>query len=206
MHISKGYISDYSDEFYDAEIAFLSPAKRARVLRFTRENDKKLGILGDYLAREAVSALSGVAEDAIRIDSHSGGMPYVAVPGDLNINVSISHSGDIAVAVASDMPVGIDVEAMVPDVKMDEIMKMLFAPSEISYVNKDAEQKTTRFYEVWTKKEAFLKLAGTGFNVNSNPQETDVLALPDMYKAWIIESENGYMISIVTVLQTSNNI
>lgn len=206
MHISKGYISDYSDEFYDAEIAFLSPAKRARVLRFTRENDKKLGILGDYLAREAVSALSGVAADAIRIDSHSDGMPYVAVPGDLNINVSISHSGDIAVAAASDMPVGIDVEAMVPDVKMDEIMKMLFAPSEISYVNKDAEQKTTRFYEVWTKKEAFLKLAGTGFNGGSNPQETDVLALPDMYKAWIIESENGYLISIVTVLKTSNNI
>ena len=206
MHISKGNITDFSDEFYIAEMEYLSPAKRSRILRFTIENDKKLGILGDHLAREAVSALSGVDISKIMIGALEDGQPVIESPEGLDINISISHSGSVAVAAASDMPVGIDVEAVEEDGKIDEIMKILFAPSEISYVNSDEGQKTARFYEVWTKKEAFLKLKGTGFTGGNNPKQIDVMSLPSMYDARVIEEENGYMISIVTVLKSSNNI
>jgi phosphopantetheinyl transferase len=74
---------------------------------------------------------------------------------------NIAHSGDYAVAVVSETaPVGIDIENtenrrggnFLP------LAKKTFHPEEFRYFSENPDRR--RFYEIWTQKEAFVKMKG----------------------------------------------
>lgn len=84
---------------------------------------------------------------------------------------SLSHSGDFAVAVVSEKPVGIDVQKMKyntgttsksASTKYDKIAERFFARDEIKWLSTfdDVKERTEKFFELWTLKEAFLKASG----------------------------------------------
>lgn len=73
--------------------------------------------------------------------------------------ISISHcKNGIAVAV-NDTPIGIDIEAVRP--LKGELMQKTMNPTEQAEIRK-AEQADWQFIRLWTKKEAYLKMLGTG--------------------------------------------
>lgn len=101
-----------------------------------------------------------------RFSKHPTGKPYLENYSD--IHISITHTDDCVACAVSDDPVGVDAQ-IVGDTKPRIAMHM-FTENERDYVKDDA----VRFFEVWTKKESFVKLAGEG--LTKRVSETDVIS------------------------------
>ncbi len=97
------------------------------------------------------------------------GKPYFKNISDLFF--SISHTDSLTVIAVSDCEVGIDAEKIR---KADLRVLRRFLKEESDYVN--ACDSDRRFFEIWTKKEAYLKYKGTG--LSGGLQSVNVLNLP----------------------------
>lgn len=107
------------------------------------------------------------------------GKPYFA---DLPLRFSVSHSGSRVILAVSDKEIGADIERIRP--RRLDVANRFFTAGEVAYVGDSVE----RFYEIWTKKEAFGKWCGGGF---SSARDTDVTTL-DFYT----ENDGDYIISV----------
>lgn len=161
-------IQDLSTTEYKKWYSLMSLEKKQRVDRFRFVNDKKRTVAGEMLARKAIAEWCHVPEEAIQFGQSEYGKPSAI---DLDVEFNISHSGDMVVCVVDAKPVGIDVEQIRP-VDLN-IVRYICAEEEFAYVlgnnpRVDDFYKITnysvlsRFFEVWTLKEAYGKLIGTG--------------------------------------------
>lgn len=77
-----------------------------------------------------------------------------------NCFVSISHSGDhVAVCRNDNAPVGIDIEKMT-ERDFGKVATRFFRGKELEKFNENPTAEV--FYEIWTRKEAYSKILGTG--------------------------------------------
>lgn len=118
------------------------------------------------------------------------GKPYFKYIPDLFF--SISHKDEVTVIVLSDCEVGVDVEKIK---KADLRVTRRFLKEEIDYITKCDSDR--RFFEVWTKKEAYLKCKGTGISGGLN--SVNVLNLPFETMAY-----EDYIISVYS--ETKNDL
>ncbi len=94
------------------------------------------------------------------IEYQYGGKPMLK--GSNPIYFNLSHAGDYAVCVVSNMSVGIDIEGKH---KMNEkVMRKCFSEKEKNWVNENAQEKQERFFRLWTAKEAVSKATGKGLS------------------------------------------
>ena len=193
MKIYQYNIRDLGDEDYIHYYSLMSEEKKRRVDRFRFENDRKRTVVGEMLARQSISEWFGVPEESIVFEITGHGKPYAK---DLNIEFNISHSADMVVCVVDDKPVGVDIEK-IRSIDLNTA-KRIFSEEEIRYIFEcipDVEDYNhylndavlQRFFELWTKKEAYGKLVGMGLFTETNATAT--------VKTW---TENGYCISIFT--------
>jgi 4'-phosphopantetheinyl transferase len=105
------------------------------------------------------------------IETNAYGKPYLKSG---NIYFNLSHSEKRAMCVVSPFEVGCDTEK-ITDVDM-EIPKHFFCPSEYEMlVNiSDENERNDMFYGLWTLKESFVKLLGTGMKTPPNGFEISV--------------------------------
>lgn len=127
----------------------------------------------------------GVKSSELEFSLGENGKPYLKSLPDFHFNISHS-SKKVAIAI-SDSPIGIDIEKLrKPNFK---IATRFFAENEIDYIGENPH----RFFEIWTKKEAYLKFKGTGikFPINSfDVTENDFC--PPLF----CFEKNGYIISV----------
>ena len=97
------------------------------------------------------------------------GKPYFKHIPDLFF--SISHTDGLTVIALSDCEVGIDVERLK---KADLRIIKRFLKEEADYITECDSDR--RFFEIWTKKEAYLKCKGTG--LSGGLKSVNVLKLP----------------------------
>lgn len=92
--------------------------------------------------------------------------------GDVRFNMS--HSGGLALyALTRGREIGIDVEQINPDFKVEEVIKHTLSPHELVTINRlPPEAKRDMFFRHWTLKEAFLK--GTGLGLSLSPDQVAV--------------------------------
>ncbi len=94
---------------------------------------------------------------ALEIERNTHGKPYFKNLDNFYFN--ISHSSDLLTIAISDCEVGIDIEKLrTPDLRVAK----RFCDDEQTYIAENDSQN--RFFEVWTKKEAYLKYKGTGLS------------------------------------------
>lgn len=82
---------------------------------------------------------------------------------DLDISsydFSLSHSHELVCCIVSKDKVGIDVEK-IRNVNF-EIMPLVFTEDEMDFVLAKEADRNERFFEIWTRKESFIKLIGKG--------------------------------------------
>jgi len=90
----------------------------------------------------------------------SEGKPYFECTPNLHFN--LSHSEDsVFIAFASD-PVGFDIENIQRKAAFLKLAERYFQPQERELMERSSKAKNTTFLEIWTAKEAILKLIGTG--------------------------------------------
>lgn len=82
------------------------------------------------------------------------------------LNVNLSHSGEYAACVVSDMPVGIDIQYMREAADL-RIAERFFTESECEHIKK-SENHYEVFYRLWTKKESLVKAVGCGLAIPLN--------------------------------------
>lgn len=101
----------------------------------------------------------------IIIKRHAYGKPYLADHPNLAFN--ISHSGkQWVMAVSRAGLLGVDIEYCRPRNNFTALVNRCFAEEERLYWHNLAEdEKLAGFYELWTKKEAFVKATGRGIGL-----------------------------------------
>lgn len=90
------------------------------------------------------------------------GKPFLIGLPQLHFN--ISHCARAVMCVVGDKPVGCDVET-IPQEADDDVMDMCFSSEERKRIAA-AENPAAEFTATWTRKEALLKLRGTGLTDN----------------------------------------
>lgn len=121
-----------------------------------------LALLGEYL---------GVALDESSVFAAPGGKPRLA--GSLatgaahpQLDFNWSHSGGFAlVALARDLPLGVDIEHLAKRPRALEIAERFFDPAEAETLAAlDESARKRAFIALWCAKESVLKAEGTGLS------------------------------------------
>ena len=131
----------------------------------------KLHILYDY--KGIYPELSGKAltdalirrclrrEDAVIYRTEQG-KPYVRISGEEDcamLYISVSHSGSAFALLEADEEVGLDIQHE-RNISTDRIAERFFTEEEAAYMA--SGNATERFFQLWTRKEAYSKFTGVG--------------------------------------------
>lgn len=100
-------------------------------------------------------------EDAVIYRTEQG-KPYVRISGEedcARLYISVSHSGNTFALVEADKEVGLDIQYE-RNISTNRIAERFFTEDEATYINET--DAADRFYQLWTRKEAFSKYTGAG--------------------------------------------
>lgn len=114
--------------------------------------------------------LAAVDPEQIRIFRTEKGKPYFSMDDEGTellhpVQYSVSHSGDWWGCLMAEEAVGFDLEVYRDRVNYEKIAKRFFAGEEYKYVQKHG---LTGFFELWVRKEAFVKYLGIGLSLGMN--------------------------------------
>lgn len=101
---------------------------------------------------------------------------------DIDFDFNLSHSSPYFAFIISDnnsLKVGVDIEKIRPHKDLQSIATNYFSIEECAYMFQSMDNEMehiARFYELWTRKEAFLKMAGIGLvnGINNIPVTTGI--------------------------------
>lgn len=140
--------NDIDDGKMDELLSLIPSEKRAKIEKIKNAIDKKLSIYALALAIK----ITGKSD----ILYTENGKPYFK---DNDLYFSIAHTKNAIALAVSEKPIGVDIEK-IRDTKND-IAKRFFTSDENKFINSSSD-KGQAFFEIWTKKEAYLKQVGTG--------------------------------------------
>lgn len=148
---------------YEPLLACVSPGKRARILRFYREEDRVRGLIADILARRCIIRETGLQNHQIEFYTNDYDKPFLKDRDDFQFN--LSHSGIWVVGAVDKQPIGIDVERIQP-IDLD-ISANYFSPDEHRDLMAQ-EDKFAYFFTLWSLKESYIKIVGKGLSLPLN--------------------------------------
>ncbi len=141
-----------------ALLSRVSAHRQEKIKKLRAASDKKLSLYAALTARMALSLALGIPADSLSFDTGAHGRPTLC--GAPKIGFSVSHTKNFVLcAVSESGPVGADAEYRKK--APAAVMRRAFCEDEIRYVNTPAFSDE-RFFEIWTKKEAYTKYLGTG--------------------------------------------
>ncbi len=137
---------------------------QSQILKFRKWEDRQRSLLAKVLLTEGLKILNvGYSLDQLKYTELK--RPYF---NDL-IDFNISHSGEyILCGISVNNKLGIDVEE-IKDIPLTDYQNE-FSTKEMDEIFK-SEDSLRSFYDLWTKKEAFLKAIGTGLHTPLNKIE-----------------------------------
>lgn len=131
-----------------------SPERRARADRYRHREDALRCVTADAL----LCYVLGTAD--YRVGKASFGKPFIE--GKEQFHYNLSHSGSWVVLACGNREVGVDVEHINRDTDVDAVANRFFSPDERQYLRQKPGDSRSRFFEIWTGKESYLKYLGTG--------------------------------------------
>lgn len=141
----------------------LSVGESIRAERFVFEEDRQHFIISHGALRFVLARYLCTPAGAIEFAPGVNGKPTL-VQRFTDIRFNLSHSGGLAlIAVARGRDVGVDLEEVDDAIHFEEIASHYFEPDETwDLRTAPPEDRTARFFDVWTRKEAALKATGAG--------------------------------------------
>ena len=150
--------ASYQDSRMRKMLETVSPLKKEKLKKYRYDIDRKIGIYADVLLRLLILKSSGLSYKDIVIKAGKTGKPYLVCAPRLEF--SVSHTRNAIAIALSDSPVGIDVERIrQTDLSLAQ---HIFGDNELLWLNSEEKGRYCRFFDIWTKKEAFFKLNGNG--------------------------------------------
>ena len=154
----KVYLADITpledDAVFDEYYREALPVRRDKVDVYKLKKPKCRSLGAGVLLKKAL-ADAGVSAESADIGTLEGGKPVLKSGTDSKVFFNLSHSGDRAMCVISDCPVGCDVETVKENKRVAD---RFFTGSEA----KLAAESADNFTRIWTLKESFIKTTGEG--------------------------------------------
>lgn len=143
--------------------SYLCNDEQARAERYKLPAPRRQFIMSRGFLRQTIASYLSVDPCSLRFGIMGNEKPTL-LNSDLHFN--LSHTADfIAIALACDRPVGVDVEHIMDRNSLEAITRQQFHPDEhLDFQSADAAQKLAVFYRIWTCKEAYLKGLGHGLS------------------------------------------
>ncbi|HET8657974.1 MAG TPA: 4'-phosphopantetheinyl transferase superfamily protein [Micromonosporaceae bacterium] len=150
-------------------LSLLTGPERQRWERLRRDEDRARFIVATALLRIAVGRVLGTPPDRVVVERTcpTCGEPHgrPRLPGG-ELEVSVSHSGgQVAVALTTTAPVGVDVEEK-RDLDAAALAAQILAPGERA-------DGLDGFFTLWARKEAVVKATGDGLRVRMDQVAID---------------------------------
>ncbi|HEX6641218.1 MAG TPA: 4'-phosphopantetheinyl transferase superfamily protein [Thermoanaerobaculia bacterium] len=141
--------------------SMLSAEERERAARFRFDVHRHRFARCRALLRQRLAETLGIDAAAIAFRYGAHGKPEVD-----GVHFNVSHSDHLAViAISRDVPVGIDVERIDDSKELLPLGRTAFSPLECEALSAmTPREQNAAFYRTWARKEAYLKLLGTGFS------------------------------------------
>ena len=167
VHVWYALTESLSERVLTEARDLLSPDERARGDRFRFADDQRDFAVAHALLRRALTQHEGVPPSPWVFQTGPQGKPFLA-PAQSALEFNLAHTrGLVACALTKARMVGVDVESIERAVNCDEIAERYFSDREILALQEcRGAERQTRFIELWTLKEAYLKAIGAGL---SNP-------------------------------------
>lgn len=191
MKYTYGYMSDFSEDDYKNTYDILGTQEQKRVDRYKRDDDKKRSLLAHILLKKLMKK---EYKSECELMYEENGCPHFI---ENELFVSLSHSSDVAFCAVAENPVGVDVEkirdisfSLINRVCVDEEKDYVLAGFKHSADEKiiSDENVKKRFFEIWTAKEAYFKMKGSGI--------TDLKSVNTLKIEKQSFCENGYVFAI----------
>ena len=152
------YIDDFTAEDIEGLLESLPAWRRQQALRFRHEAGRRQCILAYEALRRSLRERYGIAE-APDFDYNSHGKPSLRqLP---HIHFSLSHCHRAVGCLLDDAPCGLDLETLRP--VRDSLVSYTMNEDERCQILSD-DTPDLAFLRLWTRKEAVLKLRGTGID------------------------------------------
>ncbi len=202
-------VSDFSHRIADY-LAILDKNELATAERFKFSKLRECYIICHGILRQLLAERVNQSPADLCIEKAEFGKPFLPHYTELSFNMS--HSGDIlAIAISAHCQLGIDVECYKDRNTWEGLVKKCFSPEETDYWYSLNNNKRSRaFYQLWVKKEAFVKAVGKGITLGLdqcvvNPEDFSsflrvprVAGAPDKWQIYpldLAENQFGAVVS-----------
>ncbi|MCL6604782.1 MAG: 4'-phosphopantetheinyl transferase superfamily protein [Paenibacillus sp.] len=148
-------------------LPYVSLERKVTSSRFKREDDLRRSLIGDIMVRLLAMDIEGLRNDEISFEKGVFGKPRLQnMREDWDFN--ISHSGNWIVGIVGRKGhrVGIDIQKMGAGDVNPSLARYSMSEHELQeYLSLSPEEKKPFFYELWTRKESYLKMEGIGITI-----------------------------------------
>lgn len=180
-------LSDFRDALSTSADIDLSPAELERAQRMSADPVRVAYLTSCVLLRRILSAHLGITPAAIPLIRLEHGKPALEGQAALHgLHFNLSHGGDAwFCGISSDREIGVDVETRRQVPSAERLATRVLSGAERAALSalepSDAATRDAAFLRCWTRKEAVLKAAGSGFSWAA--REIEVGIEPDFRRA-----------------------
>ncbi len=147
-------------------LASLSDERAAAIMNYKKESGRLLSLYSALLANKAFFDLLHIPADRLKFSYGTNRRPHLVYPADTGLDFNYSHTESaVLFALTDESFIGTDIESSARRIPAN-IYAKVFHPDEINYINSSGKSKEERFFECWTRKEAYTKQLGTGLSRN----------------------------------------
>jgi len=155
-----------SDESYAQFYSVLDRDEKHRADKFIDDETRRQWVAAHGQIRVILAKYTGMAAEQIILIQKRGEKPYIK---DSKVKFNLSHTtGYALLAVTQTGEVGIDIEYKRDNVRVELISRSSFSQSERQAILAvEGRERRDRFFNCWTRKEAFIKAIGKGFSYDT---------------------------------------
>lgn len=163
----------------DSLLGWLSDEERRRSERFRRAGDARAFLYRRAFRRSVLARYAGVAPGELAFETGEHGKPSLSAPHE-RVRFNASSSGPwVLVAVTVGRELGVDVECaderLLGAEELSRLARRVLTPGEQECLaSLPAGEHSRAFLRAWTRKEALLKVLGTGFSREPDTVEVGI--------------------------------
>lgn len=143
----------------------ISEDEKQKIKKYKFIDDAYRSVFANMLVRFVAVKFYRLKYHDIAFKYSEYGKPYLQE--DLSFHFNISHTHEWIVCAVDQMPVGIDIECLLPR-DISSIIRFFSKTEQDSFLLKEESQKLHYFYELWTLKESYIKKCGLGLSIPLN--------------------------------------
>ena len=158
-----------SEDLYNNARCFVTASRLKKTDNLVDYRDRVLSVMSEFVLLYYLRTYYGIRVS--NFSESSRGKPYIA--GNDLVKFNISHTRNVVSVAISEQNIGIDVETNLDttDKQIIQLIDFCFSEKEKRYINFGKFGYNQRFFEVWTRREAYFKCLGCGLSIINNKKD-----------------------------------